>query len=267
MTPTTSHNANMSGDRFLTWLNEANLNNIDLQNLTDTQIIETFRSDKCKLLSPQPNDLEILTSADASTTSPAISVSKANRLYRCKMAQISSDSNFLILPQDWTLGAKRQTSISVRQAYKDHWELIKHHFMVQKSIERVIISGTPGCGKSVEGIFLVNRIFDTYADNPPPILYAASATSASSLAYFRGFVFTIPDHLKFLDSLAYKIMAANGLVWHIYDSTCPVDKEGVTMGPESHFFSWKPQRKRYESYQKESSRCFISPSSQSRRDA
>ena len=56
--------------------------------------------------------------------------------------------------------------------------------------------------------------------------------STSSLAYFRGFVFTVPNHLTFEDSLAYKVMAANGPVWHIYDSTCPGDQEGSTVGPQ-----------------------------------
>ena len=49
---------------------------------------------------------------------------------------------------------------------------------------------------------------------------------------FQGFVFTIPDHLTFPDSLAYKVMSAKGPVWHVYDSTCPGDQEGGTSGPE-----------------------------------
>lgn len=230
---TTPYSSDLSGENFLAWLNEASLDHVDLQNLTDAQIIETFRSDKYNLLSPKPNDLGDPTSSTASKASRRVLVSKANRIHRCKIAQMTDDGNFLVLPyEEWIIGSKRQSSIFARQAYKDHWELINHHCMVQKSIERVIISGTPGCGKSVEGIFFINRIFDTFADNPPPILYAASATSTSSLAHFRGFVFTVPDHLTFPDSLAYKVMSANGPVWHIYDSTCPVDKEGVTTGPE-----------------------------------
>ena len=146
---------------------------------------------------------------------------------------MTADGNFLVLPhEEWIIGSKLQTSVFVHKAYKDHWELIHHHFMLQNSIEWVIINGIPGCGKSVEGIFFINRIFDILADNQPPILYAASATSTSALAYFRGFVFTIPDHLTSPDSLAYKIMSTNGPVWYVYDSTCPVDKEGMTTGPE-----------------------------------
>jgi len=152
----TTHNPNLSGDRLLAWLNRAKPDDAGLQNLT---VIETFRSEKYNLLSPQPNDFRNTISSNASTTLN-VSVSKANRIYHCKIAQMTTDGNFPILPDgEWIIGSKRQSSIFVRQAYKDHWELISHHCMVEKSMERVIISGTPGCGKSVEGIFFINRIF------------------------------------------------------------------------------------------------------------
>jgi hypothetical protein len=228
-----SHNVTLAGDAFLAWLNMAKPDDAGLHNLTEAQIIETFRSEKYHLLSPQPSDFVKATSSTDSAALSKVSVSRANRLYRCKTAQMTVDGNFLTLShEEWIIGSKPQSSIFVREAYKDHWEIIHHHCMVENSIERVIISGSPGCGKSVEGIFLLNRIFDTYADSPPPILYAASSISTSSLAHFQGFVFTVPDHITFEDSLAYKVMAANGPVWHVYDSTCPGDKEGSTAGPQ-----------------------------------
>jgi hypothetical protein len=140
----------------------------------------------------------------------------------------------LTLPgqEKWSIGDRFQSSIYVRQAYKDHWTIIKNHFLAEKSIERVLINGSPGAGKSVEGIFLVNQIFQHFAASPPPILYAESSVSGTSLAYIHGYVFTVPNHIAFEDSLSYKVMVANGPVWHIYDSTCSGMKEGSTVGPQ-----------------------------------
>ena len=70
---------------------------------------------------------------------------------------------------------QRSVLFYIRQAYKDHWEVIYDHIVVKKEyIERVIINGRPGGGKSVARLFLLHKIFESFAPNPPPILYAAN---------------------------------------------------------------------------------------------
>jgi hypothetical protein len=98
MTTSSSHNPNQSGDTFLAWLNKATPNDLGLQAVNDDQIIETFRSEKYNLLSPPPNDFAKVTSPNDSAIAPNVSVSKANRIYRCQIAQMSADWNFLSLP-------------------------------------------------------------------------------------------------------------------------------------------------------------------------
>ena len=47
---------------------------------------------------------------------------------------------------------RSSTSFYVREADKDHWEIIFHHLIIEANYnERMLISGTPGGGKSVEG--------------------------------------------------------------------------------------------------------------------
>ena len=96
-----------------------------------------------------------------------------------------------------------------------------------------MISGTPGCGKSVEGYYILYKIFDTFPDASPPILYAASENARSALIFLRGFVFTVGDYQLFEQSLSYKIMVANGPIWHIYDSIVPGNHTGSRqVGPQ-----------------------------------
>ena len=75
---------------------------------------------------------------------------------------------------------------------------------------------------------MLNGIFDTFADSPYATTYVIHFDKVVHLFS----VFTLPNHLAFEDSLAYKIMAANGPVWHVYDSTCPGGKEGNITGPQ-----------------------------------
>ena len=186
------------------------------------------------MLAPHPEVSRVATASNDPQAMATISVSTANRIYRCTIAKLSDDGQFLELPTGhyWTIGGKKRSCIFVRKGYQEHWEIVYHHFVVKKSQETVIVSGTPGAGKSVEGVYFLHKLFDAFAGDVPPILYAESTTSNSSLVYFRGFVFTVPDHQALEDTLSYKVLSANGPVWHIYDSSCPGDKEGTTNGPQ-----------------------------------
>jgi hypothetical protein len=211
---------------FMFWLNDIPESSPALKILTDDEIKIAFTSEGCKLLAkPQNHDEQI---------SELIEVSKYDYLTRCQLAQLSEDGQFLKVPNShWTIKGDRQESIYIRQAYHDHWDIIYDHFVVQRSSQRVLISGTPGCGKSIEGYFFLFKIFEIFPDNPPPIFYAPSETTRSAVVFFRGFVFTTGDYHLFEQSLSYKIMDANGPIWHIYDSTVPGNHDGCQeAGPQ-----------------------------------
>jgi hypothetical protein len=111
---------------------------------------------------------------------------------------VSAHKRFLILPNlQWQYGYKGQSALYIREAYKEHWDIIYNHFAVKENYkQRIIISGTAGGGNSVEGLFLLHKIFEL-ADNSPPILYTATAESDFSLAHVRGMSFAIDDYAKF----------------------------------------------------------------------
>lgn len=201
-----------------------------LKELSDEEIVELILDEGYNLLDPFPNVLQMKEEADERD----IFVSPFNDFYRCKTAYLSEDQNHLVSPYSkWEIGSYFPSSILARQEYKDHWNTIYNHFIVEGSTQQVILNGTAGCGKSVEGFFILNRIFASFPDNPPPILYAASETSYQALGYFRGFSFQIYDHHVFQQSMTYKVMIANGPVWHIYDSTCPSNGVGWRkVGPQ-----------------------------------
>lgn len=211
---------------FMFWLNDLSETSPALKTLTDDEIQITFTSEGCKLLAkPQSPDEQV---------SEVTEVSKYDYLTRCQLAQLSEDGQFLVIPNShWTIKGDRQGSIYIRQAYHDHWDIVYDHFVVQKSSQRVLISGTPGCGKSIEAYFFLFKIFEIFSDSPLPIFYAPSETTRSAVVYFRGFVFTTGDYHLFEQSLSYKIMDANGPIWHIYDSTVPGNHDGCQeAGPQ-----------------------------------
>src|SRR5436305_6132609 len=85
----------------------------------------------------------------------------------------------------------------------------------------------------MEGLYLLHQIFQTSPDNPPPVIYCDSETSNNGLAFFEGYVFNVPNYFQFEASLAYKTMAADGPIWHIYDSTVPSNVTGSQFyGPQ-----------------------------------
>ena len=217
----------MVRDGFMLWLQKTPENSSALLEITADEIMECFISEKYRFLA-SPQDAVVIDKMSEAYAS------KFNLLTRCQLAKMTSDDRFLITPfGDWMVNGDPFESIYIRQAYKDHWDIIYDHFVTQKSNERVMISGTPGCGKSVEGYYLLYKIFNTFPYAPPPILYAASENARSALIFLRGFVFTVGDYKLFERSLSYKIMDANGPIWHIYDATAPGNHTGSRqVGPQ-----------------------------------
>jgi len=98
--------------------------------------------------------------------------------------------------------------------------------------ERVIISGTPGGGKSAEGMHILHKLL-TSSPWVPPILFTNAQGSRGALVCVRGKIFQIPDHHAFEQSWAYKCMRSEGPIWHIYDSTFPPDRASAKVaGPQ-----------------------------------
>ena len=222
----TSHIQQMPDRELMFWLNDIPETSPALKTLTDDEIQTAFTTEGCKLLAKPQNP--------SSEVSELVEVSKYDYLTRCQLAQLSEDGPFLMVPNShWTIKGDRQESIYIRQAYHDHWDIIYNHFVIEESSQRVLISGTPGCGKSIEGYFFLFKIFEVFSDNPPPIFYAPSETTRSAVVFFRGFVFATGDYHLFEQSLSYKIMDANGPIWHIYDSTVPGNHDGCQeAGPQ-----------------------------------
>jgi hypothetical protein len=215
---------------FIRWLRATPDNSPELRKLSQDEIYETFvTAESCRFLSGcRPSEFA------SPISSRDIFESDFDTLARCQVAQMSEDGGFLGVPNHpWMIKSDYQDTIFIRQAYKDHWDIIYHHFVVEKSRQRVIISGTPGCGKSIEGFYFVHKIFQQFCDNPPPIIYASSETSKGALVHFSGQFFAVGDYHLFECSLSYKIMAANRPVWHIYDSTVPTNHAGSQQfGPQ-----------------------------------
>ena len=227
--------------KSLRWMKPA-----DFRNFTDDQICQVFFMCGARFLdsleNPYTKNKSVAIVSSSKTVDynmmemvpnggpTEISFHKANSLYRCQSAFVMTDENndqFLVLPHGvWQCGVKKRPAFFIREAYVDHWEIIYDHLVSKKKNQRVIISGTPGTGKSVEGQYLLHRIFDTYAENPPPVLYATTSVSNICLVHLRGMFFQIDDHMKFEGTWAYDVMKAHGDVWHVYDSTCPSNRLG-----------------------------------------
>jgi len=155
---------------------------------------------------------------------------KPNELYRCRIAHETEDGQFLVLPNDtWQFAENKTPGILIRRAYREHWALIQDHFST--STMRLFISGSPGTGKSVEGLFILHKIFELRPC--PPVVYANSANNSNVLVYYRGLDFQGSDYNAFMTSFAYTIMTCSGIIWHVFDSAAPSAGAGRELaGPQ-----------------------------------
>ena len=82
----------------------------------------------------------------------------------------------------------------------------------------MILSGSPGTGKSVESLFLINRLFHDLPA-PPAILYVPPKQN-QCIVHYQGHFFSHDSYNTFCTGPLYKILATrtNGRIWHIYDS-------------------------------------------------
>lgn len=199
---------------------------VELTNLPLTAVINIFEKWGMSVMTT-PN---VQTSREATVSLTTKPFSHQNELYRCRTAHETDDGMFLVLENDtWQFGQKKPFGILIRQAYREHWTLIEEHF--QSSTTRLFISGSPGTGKSVEGLYILHNIFAITP--PPPILYANSANKSTVLVHYRGIDFEGSDYNAFMTSFAYGIMKCTGKVWHVFDSAAPCAGAGRELaGPQ-----------------------------------
>jgi hypothetical protein len=76
------------------------------------------------------------------------------QLCLAKLAQLSPDGKFLVLPEglQWGFENCSPRYLFIRQAYKDHWEIIRHRNDPCNYHPVIYIKGTHGGGKTVEGL-------------------------------------------------------------------------------------------------------------------
>jgi hypothetical protein len=189
----------LRGHEIINWLGNASETDPNLLAISEDQIRDVFEADHIYPMLPAAKEVtssNTKTNAFRSGLSVEPGGSSDNFLYLCQTAKFDETGNFLTLEKEnigWLLGRRRYSTVYVRQAYEDHWELIQDHFRnsVNKR-EPFVISGSPGVGKSVEAIYLLTCIFEMSPTNPPPILYFPDVKWLKTVVFFKGFFFNIP---------------------------------------------------------------------------
>jgi len=173
-----------------------------------------------------------------------------NALYLCKNACIDEERNLLVfqccIPKDFT-SVHNHRSLFIREAFKDHWEIIKQ--VLERKLNRcVFINGDCGSGKSVEAYYLLYQILNSFP-NAPPVIYTDSRRFKDFVLHYRGFIFEGSDYCRFIKSRSHRIIeCTEGQLWHISDNS---GAGPFLRGPEIVFTSpeyERHDRSTYESY-------------------
>jgi hypothetical protein len=188
------------------------------------------------------------------------------KLCLAKLAQLSPDGKFLVLPEghEWGFENCSTRYLFIRQAYKDHWEIIRHRNEAHEYHPIIYINGTSGGGKTVEGLYLLHQILNS-SDEAPPLVY--SIGDSSVLVHFRGLYFQGNDAQKFSGSLSYKIMTYSSCdtkagIWHIgshFKDNYPLGTNVIANGPQIVLTSPYRQEKEIRPYRKHYYRMIYLP--------
>ena len=205
--------------------------------LKEEEILQIFREEPgLKRIQPMKSMAAQSASASPITAVTLLGPTLRNPLYRCQSAEPTPNGERLVLRSGtWMVGKKPQAELVIRESYRHHWDIIQAHFAdahANRSTRTsppvpVVISGSPGSGKSVEGLYIMHQIFYSSTRNPPPIIYVP-AKKHECYVYFRGHYFRHNSYEEFTSSSPYHIMVtqSNGRVWHLYDSMNPGYYEG-----------------------------------------
>ena len=201
-----------------------------IMSLTESEILGIFEVEDVSPIPPlkYPDaSLDQVDNAIAPTFPSGILIDDKtfNPLHRCQSATLNMDGTMLTLSSGstWGISKNRQSTVVVRLAYWHHWEIIRNHFVTEipagaHQAAPVILSGSPGTGKSVESLFLINRLFHDFP-SAPAILYV-SPNQNGCVIHYEGHFFAHDNYNAFCIGPLYKILATrtNGRIWHIYDS-------------------------------------------------
>ena len=173
-----------------------------------------------------------------------------NTLHLCTNACLDEERNLLVfqgcIPKDFPSDHNHR-SLFIREAYKDHWEIIKE-ILERKHNQCVFISGDCGSGKSVEAYYLLYQILNSFS-NAPAVIYTDSRRFKHFVLHYRGFIFEGSDYRRFIKSRSHRIIeCTEGQLWHLSDNS---GAGPFLCGPEIVFTSPEYERHdgiAYESY-------------------
>ena len=144
-----------------------------------------------------------------------------NPIFQCQSAKMSD--HHLVAPdgKPWKLGKASSSSLLIRDAYKDHWAIIKANFDNPATAQPVFISGTPGIGKSIEGYYIIHQIFENFSE--PPIIFVPTKSQKKCIIHLYGRYYSHPNFSKFINTGIYELIVTHfsGNVWHICDTVSP----------------------------------------------
>jgi hypothetical protein len=212
----------------------------EIQDLTTSDMQHIFAEDGASFLMAEPND-----------TTKNVDPFGFNVLYPCKVARASEDGKRLVLPFGfWSSDMRYNRSLYIRDAYKDHWDIIRHRVLEEKCFGTIFINGTCGAGKTVEGFFILNQIFKSLGSGSPPIIYANTSGYTDFFVHFRGLYFRGTDYRRFMNSSSYRMMhKTSAEIWHICDSgSGPLIPSWADWGPQIVITSPPSERVDYKAY-------------------
>jgi hypothetical protein len=121
------------------------ISNQEWDKITRDKLIDIFYGDGAYFITEDPDDL-----------TKKVGEYWHSPLFPCKVARASEDGSTLDLPRGfWDYGIHSHRSLYIRDAYKDHWEIIKQNLLVEKRDVIYFINGTCGAGKTIETFYLI----------------------------------------------------------------------------------------------------------------
>ena len=170
-----------------------------------------------------------------------------NTLLLCKNAYVDKEHDLLVLPSAIPLGftsTHQHRSLFIREAYKDHWNIIRQVFE-QKLNKFVFINGDCGAGKSMEACYLLYQIFNVLP-KAPALTYTDSRRFKNFLLHYRGLIFEGSDYCRFIKSQSHRIIeSTEEQLWHMAVES---DAGPFLCGPEIVITSPNYERNDLEGY-------------------
>ena len=139
----------------------------------------------------------------------------------------------LIIPSQWQYGTSDEypsNELLVRDCYVDIANAIfaNVNANAHKNLQQMIVSGTPGTGKSFFAMYFIWRLLhpdgELINDVPEAIVYYDNPASSKGWIYHRGHFFKSNDLRRWLSLDECDEMLDNNDCWLIYDGAIPPEK-------------------------------------------